>query len=222
MMPHVLCAQQTDDLMKKQSIIVLIILFAMQTGAAAQGKFYGGNGDGFASAVLNNIVLPLPIHRFTAEDKGNEIVFFLEGTGAENLQRIFLERSTDGINYKGVDSISAFSGNASLSVTLTEPAPLPTLSFYRAVIKDRNGSIAYTHILKLRQQQNTTRLRLRGKTLYYETGRDGFLQIINTSGQLVKQYFIKKGAGSLEINTLAPGIFFIKAAEQPPVLFFVQ
>ena len=75
------------------SILLVIVFPGIILG---QGKFFGGNGDGFATATITNQVLPLVIEDFEGHMEQNSVRLRFTIRSDEMLCGIVIEKSREG------------------------------------------------------------------------------------------------------------------------------
>jgi hypothetical protein len=74
--------------MKLQAAALLMFI---SISSFSQGKFFGGNGDGFAVSSVSNIVLPLRVIDFSVLENGNAVKGKLIIVSNELLCSIYFE-----------------------------------------------------------------------------------------------------------------------------------
>ncbi len=195
----------------KTTSLIAGLLFCFS--CLGQGKFYGGNGDGFATASIINVVLPVQVINFNITEKQHSMdaVVSLAVSG-ETVCTIYLERSTDGSSFIAVDSMHAdHPGLQGSTFQIKDVMPNPGLNYYRAKILRCSGAPIYTQtLLKKRNDSNPFRYLVSGRSLHYTTSKNGSLEIINSLGQVLQQNNIKAGTGFLTIQFTGTAICYLR------------
>jgi hypothetical protein len=191
------------------------ILTLVAFSSFSQGKFFGGSGDGFATATISNIVLPLEVTGFTVAKNGNAIKATVMLQSTDAVCEILLEVSTDGNTFRAVDSLSAvFPGLQDSQFGLSDLAPSNGINYYRVKIIRCSDSYVYTKILLYREHK-AHQFYTSGKTLYYTLEEKGSLEIFNAVGQLIMRRSLQSGAGMLSMDELTTGVYFLRFEQQP-------
>jgi hypothetical protein len=86
---------------------LLAFLMILPCCLFAQGKYDGGNGDGFATIIVSGVVLPLQVIHFTAAENNGSVTAQLKIQSDENICGLQLERSSDGNLFTMVDEKQA-------------------------------------------------------------------------------------------------------------------
>jgi hypothetical protein len=205
--------------------IFIILLVAASLPGSAQGKFFGGNGDGFAAAALTNVVLPVEGSRFSGSRGTMGYAFDLYYQFADALSLLILEKSFDGMVFKPVDTVQvsfdmAYNGHAAFN----DPLASAETIFYRVRIKTGTGGYKYSTMLSFRggKSRNDFYFSVQDKQLYYTVTESGSIDIISSSGQLVRQLTLQKGTGTIQLLPLIKGIYLLRFQLGEPMKIVVQ
>ena len=136
------------------------------TGTAGRALYWTGAGDvtigaqmdgtGTNVAVLDDMLiqsvpvsgaLPLKLISFTAQPQTNAVALSWTTTQEEQMSRIIVERSADGITYSLLATIQPKgSYTATTAYSYTDVAPLSPVGYYRLKMVDLDGSYTYSEI----------------------------------------------------------------------------
>jgi hypothetical protein len=122
---------------------------AVQTGInQAQfsiSTFSGGGGGSTGQAAL---VLPIGIEYFrgSKQQAGNILDWKVSSTSTATLT---LERSTDRVNYKGINAQAATPDRMLTPFTYTDAAPAAGINYYRLKITNADGESKYSNVVAL-------------------------------------------------------------------------
>jgi hypothetical protein len=196
------------------SILLFIVFPACIT---AQGKFFGGNGDGFATATIINQVLPLVIENFEARLEQNNVKLNFTINGDELACGIVIEKSRDGNVFTRIDSIH-FNAGAYLAEKFAKQdiAVTPGNNYYRLRIMKCSGAFVYSKIIMIQVPvRNTFYYSSVDRKLMYYLPEPGVLKVYNSQGQLMINKILAPGSGSITIEMLATGLYFCQFAGVP-------
>jgi hypothetical protein len=134
--------------MNMRKIIIILFTVVIPGLTSGQGKFFGGDGDGFASATIINQVLPLIIENFEGHLEQDEVMLNFTITGNELICSIVIEKSREGIIFNRMDSISFHGGSyAAEKKSGKDISSLPGNNYYRLRIVKCNGTFVYSRII---------------------------------------------------------------------------
>jgi hypothetical protein len=198
----------------------LIVLSTLLLGyfANAQGKYDGGDGDGFATIIVSNIVLPLQVIDFTAAENNGSVKARLRIQSDESICGLQLERSSDGNRFVMVDEKqSGLQG----TLFVFSDAAVPTGNiYYRVKIIRCDESFIFSKTILL-QADHRDRWEMQGNILNYQAHADGTLQCFSQSGQLVYARQLNRGSGQLSMPVLAAGIYSIRFNNETKLRCFI-
>ncbi len=202
-------------IMKYFLSILLVIVFPVII--FGQGKFFGGNGDGFATATITNQVLPLLIEDFEGYLEQNNVRLRFAIRSDEILCGIVVEKSREGVVFTRVDSIP-LNGNSNMSEKFSKQdlSVLPGKNYYRLRIVKCNGAFVYSKIIMiLAPMRNSFYYSTPEHKLYYYLEQSGVLRVHNTQGQLIFNKKLEAGSGSISMNISVNGLYFYQFAGLP-------
>lgn len=206
----------------KTKILIVPLLFC--TLGYGQGKFFGGNGDGFSSAALGNIVLPLQVIDFSVLKNGNEVKAFLK-ISDEEACKVVLEKSEDGFLFSGAASL----GNGTQTIPGKDFSFIGHLTtektvYYRAKIINCASSSIYSKTISVTNDvsQNQFRYNRANRNLQYTVKQNGLMQLINSSGQIIYKANLAAGSGIINFPITAPGIYLLRFSNEKVIKIFVQ
>jgi hypothetical protein len=201
-------------------ILLLVSGILLSAGIHSQGKFFGGNGDGFATVTISNVVLPVEIIHFAVSRETTIVKADLSIHSTESICNIKLERSMNGSNYTTIDSLGGVIQGSSF--TFTDRQPARTDSYYRIRITRCDGGFILSKILLLKVTTTPNQFIIADAGIQYSITRTGILEIINSAGQPVYKRSLQAGIGRLEIPFLAGGYYFVRFEGQAAGKFFVK
>jgi len=206
-------------IMNKVFCILLIIVFPGIV--AGQGKFFGGNGDGFATATISNQVLPLLIEDFEGHMEQNSIRLRFTIRSDEMLCGIVVEKSRGGSVFTRIDSILLYGSSYMPEIfSKLDNSVLPGNNYYRLRIVKCSDAFVYSKIIMVpAPMRNIFYYSSADQKLYYYLQKAGVLQVHNAQGQLMVNKMIQAGSGSLMLDIPASGLYFYQFAGMPAVKF---
>jgi hypothetical protein len=200
-------------------LLILSIFFPYTL--IAQGKYDGGDGDGFATTIINDIVLPIQAIDFTVTVNGNSIKAGIRIISDEPICMIQLQRSTDGNSFFIVNTISAVSPGFTQDrfAFIDEPVP-PGDLYYRAAIHQCDGDIVFSKTILLKANERD-RWWVNGNVLRYQTNKAGWLQCYNQSGQLVYSKYLNEGSTEINLPMKTAGIYALRFNNETKIRLFI-
>jgi hypothetical protein len=204
----------------KSKTLLLISSLLFSSLIHAQGKFFGGNGDGFATVTLSNVVLPVEIVHFAIAREATMVKADLSILSTESICGITLERSTNGSNYTGVDSLSGILQGSDFAFIDRHPARVD--NYYRVRIDRCDGGFVLSKIVLLKAGATPRQFIIADAGIQYSIAGKGVLEIINSTGQIVYKQSLNAGTGRLAIPFLAGGHYFLRFEGQPAGKFLVR
>lgn len=95
-------------------------------------------------------VVPVKLLSFTGKVENNKSNLFWNTASEENFDHFEIERSADGLSYQSIAVVTPKANNGSgASYSIVDPYPFAGLNFYKLKMVDRDGSFAYSQIVKL-------------------------------------------------------------------------
>jgi hypothetical protein len=194
--------------MKYCFLTLLFIFYSLFS--SAQGRFSGGNGDGFATVTTSNIVLPVVIKNFEGWVQGNGAVkLAFSVSGDESVCEIIIERS-NGNAFAAIGSIiDLFLPGFDKEFSRYDLSPAEGNNYYRLHIRKCNGASVYSIIVlvNLPKKENIY-YSYTDQKLYYHLQQGEILQVFNSAGQLILKKTLFAGTRSIAIDLPSTGIFF--------------
>jgi hypothetical protein len=189
---------------------LLILSLIIPSILSAQGKYGGGNGDGFATATVNNIVLPIHTIDFTVNENGTAVKANLRVVSDEAICMVQLQRSVDGNSFSIVATTSTPSPGFTYDRFSFTDEPIPRSDlYYRAAIHRCDGAIVFSKTILLKANEWESWV-VYGNVLRYQTLKAGLLQCYNQSGQLLYSKYINQGNATINLPMKAAGIYAIR------------
>lgn len=165
---------------------------------------------------------PLPVNfiDFTAAPGSGENILQWTTSGEKNIQFFQIQRSSDGINFKTIETIKANNLSAGSSYLFRDKTPLSSANYYQIVAVDINSHPELSHIVKVflgGQLLSIKQVFFRNSTLFVkaESGEKQtvMVQIVNSSGQVLTKHNtpISAGTSTVPVNVILPnkGLYFI-------------
>lgn len=168
----------------------------------------------------NQSVLPVRLASFTGNGNGSVNVLQWHTTFEENNKGFVVLRSLDGNGFDSLSFVPARKVSTGSHYEYQDRAPLKGNNLYRLQIVDLDGSVSYSPIVRVSGTQRLGRL-----LLYPNPAKDritieypvpvtqGYLQITDISGKIVRQLAVSKQASVSVVNigNLPLGVYFIVA-----------
>src|SRR6185503_11273252 len=118
----------------QMKIHITILMMFVSLACFSQGKFFGGNGDGFASATLSNVVLPLQVLNFSVAKQYGIVKASLKISSDELVCKMILEKSNDGNSYSETDRLEDAAGLQGTDFLFTDSSSSQATNYYRVKI----------------------------------------------------------------------------------------
>ncbi|MEP6675105.1 MAG: T9SS type A sorting domain-containing protein [Ferruginibacter sp.] len=207
--------------MKK--IFTILLLTAACKFATAQGKFFGGNGDGFSTATIISQLLPVSITDFNAKLQQNTVALSFGISSDVAFCNIIIERSLDGRSFSGIDTINASSGGGYYDRTFTreDRHPGSGKNYYRVKIIYCTGNNIYSKVVLVNVTAQGT-VYYADRTLYYQVKDQTDLKIFNSQGQLVLTKKLPQGSGTVSLDMQTKGLYVCKLSDGTSVRIVVE
>jgi len=201
--------------MKKYFLSIFSFLFI--TAVNAQGKFFGGNDDGYASASSSFVVLPVTGMQLSATHCNKNIC--LEWTTQQefNSNRFEIEKSTDAVSflYKGQVTASGNS-NSIRRYSSTDYDPVAGHNYYRLKQVDINGKILYSNTVVVKHKADRLILSIvnparRELVIQLNTnGQPVSLRIFDMNGKMM--FYSRQNTSRVkpDISSFAKGLYIVE------------
>ncbi|MEO7522992.1 MAG: T9SS type A sorting domain-containing protein [Ferruginibacter sp.] len=101
-------------------------------------------------------VVPVKLTSFTGKVDNNKPTLAWKTESEENTEHFEVERSTDAVNFKTISELPSKAVNGlGASYTTVDPYAFAGINFYRLKMVDRDGSFAYSNVVKLETGKKT-------------------------------------------------------------------
>jgi hypothetical protein len=195
----------------KQLITFYCLLITTLT--QAQGKFFGGNGDGFSVAAINNQVLPLLIDKLEIRIESSSVVLNATITSDAGVCSIIIERSGNGNPFTTLDTIDIMSPGLldAAKFTWLDKKPMNGINYYRLRIVNCNAASAFSEIVSVNFSiAQKIYFSFPDQRLYYTTVNSETVFVYNNLGQLLIKKFLPPGTGSVILRLPSKGVYYYK------------
>ena len=125
--------------------IDLIRNFKINLSGISDVAFVAYNRNGMSIGVL-----PVSLLSFDAVPQQNGVQLQWKTGSERNANRFVIERSSDGINFTSIGTVSS-NGNTAGQYIFTDNQPLNGTSYYRLKQVDNNGALAYSPIAQVKR-----------------------------------------------------------------------
>ncbi len=177
-------------------------------------------GDDFLIMAVDvlSTVLPVNFISFTARQHNGKAQLNFTVSNEQNLSHYLIERSADGLKFDPIGTIySLRNSSAELAYNYTDASPVIGNNYYRITSVDKDGSKKQTQVRQLtfgkafsmqifpNPAQNYLQVTLPAG---YNAGKE--LSIINTNGQVMRQYIWPAGTNTkIDIRFLPSGKYWL-------------
>ena len=163
---------------------------------------------------FNSTALPVSLSRFFVKNNQEQNIITWYTASEINVDFFSLERSSNHIDFREMNSLTAF-GNTSSQKMYSSIDPSPsTITYYRLKIVDFDGKHEYSKVISVENSRSTKVIvypTLVGEILNIDIQSEDeqLYSITNSQGKTVMEGQIHYGSNTLEIETLAKGVYFI-------------
>lgn len=135
--------------------LLLIFITVLSTSISfSQGKFFGGNGDGFATATISNIVLPSTGLTLTGNVCEEDICLNWSTIQESNTSHFNIERMANTTAFTVIGRVEAAGTSSNQrNYSFIDRWPLNGMNYYRLAQTDRDGRVNYSPIIQIEQEQ---------------------------------------------------------------------
>ena len=179
--------------------------------------------DATTKVQANISVLPQGLLRFYGNQQGNAVSLFWKTALDAGISRFEIERSTNGINFTSLGSVSAQRNTADYAFSNNTTGLSTPALFYRLKMFLENGGSRYSNVLLFKQNKGTSTLDVYPNPLKhqgfvaFETLRAGRaeLQITDAAGKLLSREVLQVQPGKnvvplSRIQTMPAGIYAVR------------
>ncbi len=153
---------------------------------------------------------------FTATKSGNAAILQWSVSHDQTIQRYVVEKSTDSINFNGIDSLSPVTDQNSVhSYQYTDPALSPGTTWYQLKLVDLNGDITWSPIRSVVSAGNGGLVTVYPNpvpdgTLYISTSVNcRRIRLMDVIGQLIFDHDVQGYLQTIPVRSLAPGLYLV-------------
>jgi glucose/arabinose dehydrogenase len=186
-------------------------------GEAENAELYCVSLNGVLYRVITTGVLPVTLQYFNAKNAGSYNELLWEMAGGQNQSRFEIEYSSDGNRFQYAGSVVAENNSTNNTYRFQHQVTLFQQIFYRIKIVGRSGTVTYSQIIRLNNNEKT------GLSIYPTIVTNGQinittsdivkqLNIFSTDGKMVFGKSLNNLTGSINYNlpSLNKGIYLIR------------
>jgi hypothetical protein len=205
--------------------IYFTIILSFITGSLpAQGKFFGGNGDGFAVSETS-MILPVNLLSFEAGLHNNTAQLSWTAA-AQNISSFILEVSKDGSRFEWLAEKLVSSNTIVPARYGYADGPRTGLWYYRLKWMEADGSIVYSKILAV---SFPALVQLKA---YYDASSDlltitkpgngSLIELYSADGKLQRSVRNYQPVCSIAVHELPAGLYIVRVAGYGAVARFIK
>ncbi|HFA48260.1 MAG TPA: T9SS type A sorting domain-containing protein [Bacteroidetes bacterium] len=197
-----------------KNILTIILLFAT-TIIYAQGKFFGGDGGGFAFSELLNQALPVELVYFNGEAASGHILLHWATATEINNEGFIIEKMNKNGRFISIGFIKG-QGNSftETKYNFTDKNPADGINYYRLAQKDFAGKTNYSETIAIEFSKNNLTINISPNPFsdylninIGEEERNQFFQIYTLSGKII--FRSKTIPEHIELSDLNPGTYLV-------------
>lgn len=201
----------------------LTILFLLTlTNAFSQGKFFGGNGDGFGAGQIA-MILPVKLISFEAKLQNDKAQITWTAI-AENISSIILEMSSDGGQFEWLTE-KPVTHNTIVPVRYGfTDGPRTGQWYYRLKWKEADGPVAYSNTIsvKFSSEVKLKAIYDAGTVVITKPANASLIELYSVDGKLQKRVRSGQNLCRIPVNELPAGIYIVKIPGHIYVTRFVK
>jgi hypothetical protein len=179
---------------------------------------------GPASTLITAGTLPLKLLSFTAQQAEKGAILQWNTAEEEGVAYFEIEKSSDGNQYLSVGKQPA-AGSGNQSYRFTDNSILPSQTYYRLKMVDKNGSFTYSPVSRVRTGQSHNNI-----SIYPNPAKDQLnisltadagpvrVTLHDVGGRTIKTFTVQSDGSTInkvaDISSLQPGIYFISFNKQ--------
>jgi len=158
--------------------------------------------------------LPVKLLSFSALKEHNRSLLKWTVSSEVNSSHFIIEHSVNGSDYAPLSRVTA-AGNSTQQTeySYTHLQPLRGGNYYRLKMVDNNGRYEYSPVRRLQFDNNSGLTVLPNpavnKVYIHLTDPGGNLRLISTTGEVIKELKATRENVTIDISTMAPGIYII-------------
>jgi hypothetical protein len=179
------------------------------------------------SIMEGSSTLPVSWLSFTAQKQNKAVVLNWSTATEQNTENFTVQHSVNGRDWKSV-ATKAAAGNSNTvqQYTYTHTTPIAAVNYYRLIQRDLDGKETFSKVVSMNWNGLNKQLSIypnpvvNGR-LHVQLEKAAMLQVFNNIGAVVLQKQLQAGVHSLSMETLAKGIYRIKAGDET-IQFVIQ
>jgi hypothetical protein len=200
-------------------LILFISTLLVAKLSLSQGKFFGGNGDGFATATISNIVLPSTGLVFNGASCGEGICLTWSTQQEFNTSYFDIGRQTSATQFELIGRVAAAgTSNVTRNYSFIDKWPLDGINYYRLTQADRDGRFSYSSTLTVAYKQ----MKLAGIVTNFSPDQLVIrvlqplfpltLSILDMQGRLVLRSVHSSSTITADVSNLPGGMYLVTIA----------
>jgi hypothetical protein len=167
-----------------------------------------------ASTNLAENALPLKLLSFIAQPAENGVSLNWLTADEKNVSHFDIERSDDGVAFTKIGAVNAVSANSTNSYNYVDAAPQNGTNYYRLRMIDIDGRFEFSKTVSVRLNK-TQPVRVfpapaQSTITVQFAERFRQLEMVDISGRTLLRKNITRQSETIDISTLAKGIYFIR------------
>jgi hypothetical protein len=158
--------------------------------------------------------LPLRLLSFSCINSNRSNILQWQTDNEINTMAFNVERSTDGIGFSSVASISSANNNGTNLYSYTDNSVSGLVCFYRLKMIDQNGSFTYSNIIKAKTGSNVSLEVFPNPVTDLITisglHATGYVEITTLQGTLLERIAITNNTQAINMSRYIPGMYMLK------------
>jgi hypothetical protein len=202
--------------MKRYFLLFTLVPF-LNTGYA-QGKFFGGNDDGYASATSSLVVLAASLAELSATQCNKNICLEWTTLQEQNTNRFEIEKSTDGTDFIYTGQVAAAGNSNSLRhYSFTDQNPFTGINYYRLKLLGLDGKHSYSKTVSVKYKADKlirSILNNYSRELTIQLNNNGepvLLKIFDMNGKLLFSSTGRNNTIKPDIASFSTGLYLLVA-----------
>ena len=172
--------------------------------------------------VKNTSSLPLSLLSFTTLLANKEVSIKWTTANQVSTKSFSIERSSDGINWSEIGTVSSNNSASINTYSYTDVAPLFGINYYRLKIVDNNANFTYSNVQSIETSSNSFQFNVypnpARSRLYFNFSDPAYevyyMRVVNQLGKTIFMLPRPQLQSGLDISTLAKGTYFLQVTDE--------